>query len=174
MISASHFEVLGLAPAFALDQAELERAYRALQSRVHPDKFAGAADAARRTSMQWSVRANEAYSVLKDPLKRARHLLELKGIDLGIENNTAMEPAFLMEQMEWREAIEDARAAKNVDALERLLERLRDDKRVRHDRLGVLLGSGADQPATEAVRQLMFLDKLEVEIGDSIAALEEA
>ena len=174
MTTASHFELLGLTPAFALDGARLDAAYRDLQSRVHPDRFAAAADADRRAAMQWSVRANEAYAALKDPLARARHLLELRGVDIGVESNTAMEPAFLMQQMEWREAVEDAREAKNVGELDALLANLRAEKRARFERLGALLDSGADAPATEAVRQLMFLDRLEAEIGDAIAMLEDA
>ncbi len=174
MIPSSHFELLGIAPAFNIDVVQLDEAYRALQSRVHPDKFATASSADRRAAMQWAVRANEAYTTLKDPLKRAVHLLELRGVDLGAENNTAMEPAFLMAQMEWREAVEDARDAKNVDALDRLLENLCDEKKVRYGKLGAWLDSNADKPAAEAVRQLMFLEKVQSDIGDSIAALEDA
>jgi molecular chaperone HscB len=174
MIPTSHFELLGIAPAFNLDAAQLDRAYRELQSRVHPDKFATAADADRRAAMQWAVRANEAYTTLKDPLKRAVHLLELRGVDLGVEKNTAMEPAFLMAQMEWREAVEDARDAKNVDALDRLLDDLRGEKKLRYQKLGGWLDANADKPAAEAVRQLMFLEKVQSDIGDSIAALEDA
>lgn len=174
MIPASHFELFGLAAAFDMDVARLADAYRELQSRVHPDKFATAGNAERRAAMQWAVRANEAYTTLKDPLKRALHLLELRGVDVGAENNTAMEPAFLMAQIEWREAVEDARDAKNVDALDRLLDELRTEKKVRYGKLGDWLDSNADKPAAEAVRQLMFLEKVQSEIGDSIAALEDA
>ena len=174
MGAPSHFELFGLAPGFDVDMARLDAAYRELQSRVHPDKFATAGSAERRAAMQWAVRANEAYSVLKDPLKRALHLLELRGVDVGAENNTAMEPAFLMAQMEWREAVEDARDAKNVDALDRLLDDLRAEKKVRYGKLGAWLDSNADKPAAEVVRQLMFLEKVQSEIGDSIAALEDA
>ncbi len=174
MIPTSHFELFDLAPAFDIDIARLEQAYRAMQSRVHPDRFATAASADRRAAMQWAVRANEAYATMKDPLKRAVHLLELRGADIGAENNTAMEPAFLMAQMEWREAAEDAREAKNIDELSRLLDKLRDDKRVRYAKLGAWLDSHADAPATEAVRQLMFLEKVQSDIGESIAALEDA
>ena len=110
------FELFGLAPTFALDLDSLDDAYRQMQSKVHPDKFATATAADRRAAMQWAVRANEAYTTLKNPLKRAVHLLELRGVDLGAENNTAMEPAFLIAQMEWREAVEDARDAMRVMA----------------------------------------------------------
>jgi molecular chaperone HscB len=174
MMTSSHFELLGLPESFAIDPGKLDAAYRSLQLQVHPDKFATASDADRRAAMQWAVRANEAYGALKDPLKRAMHLLERRGVDLGVETNTAMEPAFLMAQMEWREEVEDASAARNVGELDRLLAKLRDDKRLRYEKLAALLASNADQPAAEAVRQLMFLEKVQSEIGDQIAALEDA
>ncbi|MGC7990846.1 Fe-S protein assembly co-chaperone HscB, partial [Salmonella enterica] len=87
---------------------------------AHPDKFAHASDAEKRVAMQWATRANEAYQTLKNPLKRARYLCELHGVDLQTESNTAMAPAFLMQQMEWRETLDDAKAGKDIDALEQL------------------------------------------------------
>ena len=157
---------------FAVDPAQLDAAFREVQGQVHPDKHAAAGDAGRRVAMQWSTRANEAYQTLKHPLKRATYLLELRGADIGAENNTAMEPAFLMQQMEWREAVEDATSAKNVDALDQLLGDLREEKKQRYAKLGALLESGADAPAVEAVRQLMFLEKVEEDIGSSIEELD--
>jgi molecular chaperone HscB len=105
-------------------------------------------------------------------LKRATYLLHLRGIDVDTHNNTAMEPAFLMQQMEWRESIEDAAAAKNVDALDALLDELRDEERMRFDKLGALLDSGANQAAGEAVRQLMFIERVASEISTQIERLE--
>ena len=174
MNPSSHFDLFGFPPAFCIDAGKLEAAYRDLQARVHPDKFAQGTAADRRAAMQWAVRANEAYTALKDPLKRAMHLLELRGVEIGVETNTAMEPTFLMAQMEWRESVEDARGAKNMDELDRLLHDLRNEKTIRYSKLEALLASNADQPAAEAVRQLMFLEKVQSEIGDSIAALEDA
>src|SRR5215469_18924257 len=124
-LSDSHFVLFGLPEQFALDASALDHAYRTVQAQVHPDRFAAAGDAQKRIAMQWATRTNEAYRTLRDPLKRAIYLLSLRGIDVGAENNTAMEPAFLMQQMEWRENIEDAAAAKNVGALEALLDELR-------------------------------------------------
>jgi len=164
--------MFGLPLRFAVDPAQLDAAFREVQGQVHPDKHAAAGDAGRRVAMQWSTRANEAYQTLKHPLKRATYLLELRGADIGAENNTAMEPAFLMQQMEWREAVEDATAAKNVDALDQLLGDLREEKKQRYAKLGALLESGADAPAVEAVRQLMFLEKVEEDIGSSIEELD--
>ncbi|MDB5805863.1 MAG: hscB [Betaproteobacteria bacterium] len=164
--------MFGLPARFAIDAASLDTAFREVQAQVHPDRHAGAGDAGRRVAMQWSTRANEAYQTLKNPLKRATYLLELRGADIGAENNTAMEPAFLMQQMEWREAVEDATGAKNVNALDKLLRDLREDKKLRYGKLGALLDSGADAPAVEAVRQLMFLEKVEDDIGHSLEALD--
>lgn len=168
----SHFDLFHLPAQFALDEATLDAAYRTVQTQVHPDRFAAAGDAQKRIAMQWATRANEAYRTLRDPLKRASYLLSLRGVDIGAENNTAMEPAFLMQQMEWREGIEDAAAARNVDALDALLAELRDEKRVRVERLGTLLDSGADQAAAEAVRQLMFIERVASEVGTQIERLE--
>ncbi|MGN7983156.1 Fe-S protein assembly co-chaperone HscB [Burkholderia sp. 22313] len=168
----SHFDLFHLPAQFALDEAVLDSAYRTVQTQVHPDRFAAAGDAQKRIAMQWATRANEAYRTLRDPLKRATYLLSLRGVDIGAENNTAMEPAFLMQQMEWREGIEDAAAARNVDALDALLAELRDEKRVRLERLGTLLDSAADQAAAEAVRQLMFIERVASEVGVQIERLE--
>src|SRR6266481_6584082 len=116
----SHFDLFGLPPAFAVDEVRLERAYREIQSRVHPDRFAQAGDAERRASLQWTTRVNEAYRALKNPVQRASHLLELQGVDVAFETNTAMPAAFLGQQMELREALENAIQRKDPKSLEAL------------------------------------------------------
>ncbi|HEY1611972.1 MAG TPA: Fe-S protein assembly co-chaperone HscB [Paraburkholderia sp.] len=171
-LSDSHFALFDLPAQFALDADALDHAYRTVQAQVHPDRFAAAGDAQKRIAMQWATRANEAYRTLRDPLKRAIYLLHLRGIDVGAENNTAMEPAFLMQQMEWREAIEDAVGAKNVGALETLASELRDDAHARFTKLAALLDSGSNQAAAEAVRQLMFIERVGGEIDAQIERLE--
>ncbi|WP_028224421.1 Fe-S protein assembly co-chaperone HscB [Paraburkholderia ferrariae] len=171
-LSDSHFVLFGLPEQFEIDADTLDHAYRTVQAQVHPDRFAAAGDAQKRVAMQWATRANEAYQTLRDPLRRAKYLLHLRGIDVGAENNTAMEPAFLMQQMEWREAIEDAVGAKNVDALDALAAELRDDERARLAKLAALIGSGSNQAAAEAVRQLMFIERVAGEIDAQIERLE--
>ncbi|MEJ2767970.1 Fe-S protein assembly co-chaperone HscB [Mycetohabitans sp. B46] len=173
-LTQNHFELFQLPERFELDARALDHAYRAVQTQVHPDRFASAGDAQKRIAMQWATRANEAYRTLKSPLQRATYLLHLRGIDVGAENNTAMEPAFLMQQMEWRERTEDAAAARNVDALQALLRELRDEQSTRLARLGEWLDSNADQPAAEAVRQLMFIERVAHEIDAQIDKLEAA
>ncbi|MFA9216411.1 MAG: Fe-S protein assembly co-chaperone HscB, partial [Sphingomonadaceae bacterium] len=110
----NHFELFQLPQRFALDTSALDVAYRDVQGRVHPDKFVNATDAEKRVAMQWATRANEAYQTLKNPQKRAQYLCELHGVDLQTESNTAMPMAFLMQQMEWREALGEARAHKDL------------------------------------------------------------
>jgi len=164
-----HFELLGLPVRYAVDAARLERGYRDLQSQVHPDRFASATEAERRVAMQWATRANEALRTLKDPIARARYLLQLKGYDTEEETNTAMPPDFLMQQMEWREAVVEARAARDDPVLERLRA---DIARARSEMLRMLeraLDTDANFVAgCSLVRKLRFLEKLEEEIDEAL------
>ena len=117
-LDSDDFELFGLPRRFALDRAELDARWRELQAEVHPDRFAAEGAAAQRVAMQWAVRVNEAYQRLKDPLKRAAYLCELRGAPIDAENNTAMPPDFLMQQMAWREALDEARRRRRrVEAL---------------------------------------------------------
>lgn len=114
-LQSTDFEIFGLPPAFAFDRAQLDERWKALQREAHPDRHAAADAQTQRQAMQWSVRINEAYQRLKDPIKRAAYLCELHGAPVEAENNTRMPPAFLVQQMEWREALEEA---STLDALE--------------------------------------------------------
>jgi molecular chaperone HscB len=171
---ADHFVLFGIKPTFRLDLSDLDSRYRDIQAQVHPDRFAHAGEAERRLSMQWATHANEAYQTLKKPLERAKYLLHLAGHDIQAESNTAMPPDFLMEQMEWREAVMEARDGGDHHELERLHNRLRNDISARYEELGQLLDDQADFAlATDRVRRLMFLEKLLHEIDDALASLEE-
>jgi len=164
----SHFDLFGLAPAYALETDALERSYREIQSKVHPDRFAHAGDAERRASLQWTTRVNEAYRTLKDPVQRARHLLELQGVDVAFETNTAMPAEFLMQQMELREALENA---KDSAALDELRKHLRQEKSSMERQIGDSIDKKKDYDgAAGLVRKLQFLDRLDEEID---AAYEE-
>jgi len=173
-LRADHFALFGLNRGFRLDLSDLDSRYRDIQAQVHPDRFADAGEAERRISMQWATHANEAYQTLKKPLERAKYLLHLTGHDIQAENNTAMPADFLMEQMEWREAVMDARNGGDHHELEHLHNRLRGDINGRYQELGELLdGIGDYAQATDRVRRLMFLEKLLHEIDDALASLEE-
>jgi molecular chaperone HscB len=164
----SHFDLFGLAPAYALEIDALERSYREIQSRVHPDRFAHAGDAERRASLQWTTRVNEAYRTLKDPVQRAKHLLELNGVDVAFETNTAMPQDFLVQQMELREALDEAKTPVALDALRK---KLVVEKRAMEQSIAEAIDAKKDyNGAAGLVRKLQFLDRLDEEID---AAYEE-
>jgi molecular chaperone HscB len=140
---------------------------------VHPDRFVHAGDAERRASMQWTTRVNEAYRTLRNPVQRAKYLLELEGVDVAFETNTAMPPEFLMHQMELREALEAAGDAKDAAALDALRASLRADKLELERALGEALDARRDYAgAADLTRRLMFLDKLDAEIDLAYETLE--
>lgn len=168
----NHFALFQMPQAFDIDAARLDAAYRELQGRVHPDRFASATDTEKRVAMQWATRANEAYQTLKNPLRRAIYLCELNGVDLGIESNTAMPAAFLMQQMAWREALEDARHAKDLAALEALDDELQSARRQQLDQIAALLDGGDYAMAGERVRQLMFVEKFGDEVARAFESLD--
>jgi molecular chaperone HscB len=154
---SNDFEIFDVPAQFALDRAALDERWKNLQREAHPDRFTTADALAQRQAMQWSVRINEAYQRLKDPLKRAAYLCEIHGVPIQAENNTAMPAAFLMQQMQWREDLEEARSAED-------LSRMADD--VAQTRRGMLLGlqHSADEQRNWAelaqqVRALMFVER---------------
>ncbi len=173
-LTADFFSLFELPRTFRLNLSELDSRFRDVQAQVHPDRFAHATEAERRLSMQWATHANEAYQTLKKPLERAKYLLHLSGHDIQAESNTAMPADFLMEQMEWREAVMEARSGRDHHELEHLYLRLQGDIRARYDELGELLDDRQDAAqATDRVRRLMFLEKLLYEIDDALASLED-
>ncbi|MYM41887.1 Fe-S protein assembly co-chaperone HscB [Duganella qianjiadongensis] len=170
----NHFELFNLPLQFAVDAAALDSAYRDVQNRVHPDKYVSATDAEKRVAMQWATRANEAYQTLKHPQKRAQYMCELAGVDLQTESNTAMPMAFLMQQMEWREELGDARAAQDVEALEGLDQQLRRERKAQLAAIEQQISSNDYAQAAQGVRALMFIEKLKQEIDSALSLLEDA
>ena len=150
----------------------LDAHYRSLQAEVHPDRFVSATPAERLASMQMATRANEAYQTLKHPTARARYLLQLQGIATEEEHNTAMPADFLMMQMEWREAIEDAKAAQDIDALDRLLHDMQDCHQQLQQQVRIELASAPAQAAL-TVSKLRFIDKVSEDVHHLISHLED-
>jgi len=163
------FEIFGLPRAFTVDQSDLAQRWRDLQAKVHPDRFASEGAASQRIAMQWAVRVNEAYGRLKSPLKRAAYLCELSGHPIDAESNTAMPPDFLMQQMAWRESLEEAKAA---DDVERLDEQVRDAEGTLLKDIGALLDAGQGGNAAAKVRALMFLDRFRADIDRRLEMFE--
>jgi molecular chaperone HscB len=169
----NHFDLFHLPQQFAIDANALDSAYRNVQGQVHPDKFVSASEAEKRVAMQWATRANEAYQTLKNPLKRATYLCELHGVDLQTESNTAMPTAFLMQQMEWRETLADAKEERDIAALTTLDEALRAARKEEVAQIGTLLDNDDYAQAAQAIRQLMFLEKVGTEVAHLFDLLEE-
>jgi len=170
----NHFELFGLEPAFRLETERLERAWREIQASIHPDRFAHAGDAERRASIEWTARVNEAYRTLKSPVRRGKYLLELAGVDVAFETNTAMPADFLERQLELREALEEAREKHDLAALSRLRAGLREEERALEEVLAEALDSKRDHPAAAGlVRKLMFLERLDDEIDAAFETMDE-
>lgn len=171
--NADHFALFNLPRVFRIDATQLDTRFRELQAQVHPDRFADADETQRRLSLQWATKANEAYLTLKKPLSRAMYLLELADAALNPANNRAMSTDFLVEQMEWREAVADARSARDLAELELLEERVGSSIREGYGELASLLDDQHDLfEAGDRVRRLMFLERLRVDIDEALAAVE--
>ncbi|RZL45673.1 MAG: Fe-S protein assembly co-chaperone HscB [Variovorax sp.] len=171
-ISDSDFTLFDVPATFSQDRVRLDARWKQLQREAHPDRFAAQGAAAQRTAMQWSVRINEAYARLKDPLRRAAYLCELNGVPIDAERNTAMPPEFLMQQMEWRESLDEAidahevrRVAAEVDeARLRTLAELAEAIDARHDHAA----------AARLVRASMFFERFAQDLDARAEALDTA
>lgn len=169
-LDSDDFELFDLPRRFTLSRDTLDARWKALQSQVHPDRFASEGAAAQRLAMQWAVRVNEAYRRLRDPLSRAAYLCELLGQSVDAENNTAMPPEFLMQQMSWREALDEARDASATQAL---ADEVDAASRLRFDIVARLLDDEPDAAsAAREVRALMFIDRFHRDVDDRLDALQ--
>lgn len=169
-LQSNDFELFGLAQKFAQDRAAIDARWKELQREAHPDKFAAQGAAAKRLAMQWSVRINEANQRLKDPLKRAAYLCELHGVPVNAENNTAMPGDFLVQQMQWRESLEEASGPKDIDKLSVLLSSNKHSLLQKCERMIDL--EHDFQSAVGQVRALMFLARFEADVESRLEQLE--
>jgi molecular chaperone HscB len=161
-LQSNDFELFNLPLTFAQDRAVIDARWKDLQREAHPDKFSAQGAAAQRIAMQWSVRINEAYQRLKDPVKRAAYLCELHQAPINAENNTAMPTAFLMQQMELREELDGAKTEDNLDEISLQANRISREQLQKVERL---LDQTKDYPeAAQAVRALMFIERFSQDI----------
>ncbi len=161
-LQADDFELFGLARQFAQDRSGVDARWKELQREAHPDKFAAQGAAAQRIAMQWSVRINEAYQRLKDPLRRSAYLCELNGVLVNAENNTAMPASFLMQQIEWREALEEAKTAENIDQIARQTNEYMCEQLLNIEQEIDIKNDFT--AAVEHVRSLMFVERFGAEV----------
>jgi molecular chaperone HscB len=169
-LADNDFVLFGLVERFSLDRADLDDRWRKLQTSAHPDKFAAESAAAQRVAMQWSVRINEAYKRLREPLSRAAYLCELRGTPIDAESNTAMPADFLMQQMAWREALDEAEDEMAVDALN---AQVRQHEQSLLHSLATLLDEQNDaKAAAQLVRALMFIARFRADVARRQEAIE--
>ena len=168
-LQSNDFELFDVPVQFAQDSASLDARWKELQREAHPDKFAVQGVASQRLAMQWSVRINEAYQRLKNPLKRATYLCELRGAPIEAESNTAMPADFLIQQMQWREALDDANG---LEDLEEIANQANTSKREQLSKIECLLDSAKDfAAAAQQVRALMFIERFGSEVDARIDSL---
>jgi molecular chaperone HscB len=172
LLQKNHFELLNLPTQFDIEFDLLDKHYRQLQNEVHPDRFVSAPANERMQSMQIATQANEAYNTLKNTTARARYLLQLQGIETLEESNTAMPSNFLMLQMEWRETIEDALAANDVNMLDQLLIEIKRYAQSLATELKKCFDDNTFELASEIVRKLSFIDKISMDIHRALETLE--
>ena len=168
-LQSNDFELFGVPMGFALARESVDARWKELQREAHPDKFAAQGDAAQRLAMQWSVRINEAYQRLKDPVKRAAYLCELHGVPVQAENNTAMPAAFLMQQMAWREALDETHTE---PALEALMAEVQSARAQSLTELARMIDEAGDyMQAVGQVRAMMFMDRFATEVRHQLDKL---
>lgn len=173
-MAKNYFELFDIPPAFNIDNAKLESNFRKVQSASHPDRFVTATSSEKMQSMQLATLANEAYQTLKKPANRAQYLLEQQGITAIAETNTAMPADFLMQQMEWRETMEDAVAGRDIAALEVLLREISQEAHHLCSALSQQIDERQDYAAaTTNTRKLIFIDKVCADIHKAIEKLDD-
>ena len=168
-LQSNDFELFDVPAQFAQNRSVLDARWKDLQREAHPDKFAAQGVAAQRLAMQWSVRINEAYQRLKDPLKRASYLCELNGVPISAETNTAMAPAFLMQQMAWREALDDAKTIEELNQIAAIPRQNMDEQLLKIEQL--LDVDKHYDVAAQQIRGLMFTERFASEIDARIDQL---
>lgn len=170
-LNDNDFVLFGLPERFALDRSDVDARWRKLQASAHPDKFAVDGQVAQRVATQWSVRINEAYRRLREPLTRAAYLCELRGVPIDAHSNTAMPEDFLMQQMAWREALEAAEDGATLAALDSEVRNAEQEQLTQVARL--LDDELAPALAAERVRALMFIRRFRADLNERRDTLQD-
>jgi molecular chaperone HscB len=175
VLTQNFFQLFSLPESYRLERSALDAQYRELQRLVHPDRFASAGERDRRLSMQQAAHINEAYQTLRDPLRRGRYLLELRGQTGGDDQATHQDPEFLMQQMELREALAGVRdQADPLAALDRLAIDIRTQFRALESDLGVALDDDRDLERSQVlVLRMQYFTRLQDEVRELEADLED-
>ncbi|WP_115717727.1 Fe-S protein assembly co-chaperone HscB [Gallaecimonas mangrovi] len=158
---SNHFAFFDLPESFELDKDELASRYRRLAAALHPDRFASGSERDRAQALAKTAMLNDAFDTLRHATRRAEYLLSLNGVELADESRTLKDTAFLMQQMEWREALMDIEDADGIDAMRKTIL---DARAALHQEFTSLYGQQDFDAAADTVRKLKFVDKMLIEI----------
>jgi molecular chaperone HscB len=174
ILNSNFFELFDLPVSYDVDLLQLQKRYMELQKQVHPDKFANGSDQEKRQSMQQTSWINEAQTTLKDPVLRASYLLKLKGMDFSLENETTMDAAFLMSQLEMREKMEHVKQQDDpLVALDSIEKEIKDANDQMMQGFAESYQADKFDDAREWIRKLQFLKKAKNEVNTLIADVED-
>lgn len=171
--SQDPFAMLGVERRFDLDLNALEKTHRELSRALHPDKFAQAGASERRAVLEKAASVNEAWRTVRDPIKRAEALFELAGIKVGEDNEPKASPAFLMEVLEEREALSEARAAKDLAKVRAVGEAMRKRADATQKKLADGFAARPDHAGVEKLVPLLGELRFYKRFLDEVAAIEE-
>ncbi|WP_111978441.1 co-chaperone HscB [Algibacillus agarilyticus] len=161
----NYFELFSIPVAFDVDIDAITDTYRALQKKFHPDRFATAADSEKLAIVQKSSEINDAYTTLKNKVSRAEYILKLRGLDIQHETQTLQEPAFLMQQMEYRERLDDISQLTDMfDAVIAFEQTLDEESALLQNKLTAYIENNENEAAANIIRKMKFMAKLQIEL----------
>lgn len=163
-MTINYFKLFHLAEQFTLDEKQLTQTYRQLAAQFHPDKTASASSFEQKQSVMMTSIVNQAYQVLQNPIDRAAYLLQLQNIDADAPEHTSFAPEFLMQQMQWREELMDAKMEKDESKLQQLQAEIIREQAQLHEALKQAFEKQDYEYAANLVRQGRFLNKMQREI----------
>lgn len=167
-VVVNYFQLFGLEIQFTIDLTRLSTLYQTLQKKVHPDRFAHASSQEQMLAVKKSTLINDAYQTLKNPLKRAQYLLELRGVDMPSEQASFGDISFLMRQMELREMLAEVKDADDIDsAVFEVSEVFEAEFQQLFSQLQTQLADNTSESnnlACDNLRKLKFYQKLHVEL----------
>ena len=167
-MTQNFFDIFNLPVLFNIDIDMLNHQYRTLQKTIHPDRFVNATDAEKKQSLQKSTQINDAYQVLKDPIKRASHIISLHQV---LKENT-LPPDFLMQQMEWEEEFE---TINDLEQVQLFSDKIDGEKKMLMDLLAMDLDEKKDwESATNIIGKLKFITNLFLRIQQKKLSMDNS
>jgi molecular chaperone HscB len=167
------FATLGIAPSFELDLVTVEKTHRELSRALHPDRYLGASPSERRAALERAVAVNEAWRVVRDPIARAEALLRLRGVEVGEDNHPKASPDFLMEMLERREALSDARRSKDLATVRQIAGSIDALSRSTQEELGRGFAGGGDPADLVALAAKLGELRFYRRLLDEVSAIED-